>query len=267
MLHRAGDSKCSSFFWWKSSTSLTNYVTSNLSTIEGVSNASPAPTSCKLSAVNHESDSATLEGQPQHNNVKSNDLLPHKFSKVRHPLEGWVIDITRGRNNLSEDSRNMMLVALVLIATVGYQGVLSPPGGLSQEDNNSTTTHKSVSLFHPPGIAVMGNWNFLVFMLSNSLALALTANAIIFLVLPDRLESRWWVYTRNLLAISTALCYLISLLTISPNALLFALAIAIPAIAFLLIPSAYGVITRNLELRTEDLMSPDNITYGLTDIV
>ncbi|XP_010110571.2 ankyrin repeat domain-containing protein 6 [Morus notabilis] len=264
MLSSARASKSSSFFGWKSShksssapsisTSPAN-VTADLNTIGG------APASTKLSALNCKLDIGELEGQPQGNNVEANESPPPKqlFFKLRLPLERWVIDLTRGRNNLSEDSRNMMLVALVLIATIGFQCVLSPPGGLWQGDsNNSTATdHDDKKLPHPPGTVVMGDWSFIFFMLFNSLALALTAQAIIFLVLPDRRETQWWIYTRNLLATFISLCYLIALHTISPNASLFALVIVIAAIVFLVIPCFYTWIKVNLAHKNEVWMSHD----------
>ncbi|XP_024030657.1 uncharacterized protein LOC21406178 isoform X2 [Morus notabilis] len=218
MLRCARASKTSSCVWWKSSkpsspptisTSLTN-ATEHLNTIEGACNVSAPPTSSTTSAVNHELDIA-LEGQPE------------------------------------EESRSMILVALVLFATVEYQIVLSPPGGLWQEDNNnSTATHDKK--IHPPGTVVMGNLSFLFFMLLNSLALAITTHGIVLLLL--ELESRWWTINRILMNTLTFLCYLISLQTISPNNSLFALIIVIPATVFILLPYTHDWITQRLENRT-----------------
>ena len=59
-----------------------------------------------------------------------NTILAYKlWLKIRFRLERGVINLSRDRNNLSIESRNMLLVVAVLIATVAYQGALSPPGG------------------------------------------------------------------------------------------------------------------------------------------
>ncbi|EXC26790.1 Ankyrin repeat-containing protein [Morus notabilis] len=264
MLCRTRGSMSSSFFGWKSShksSSAPSISTSPANVTADLNTIGRAPASTKLSALNCKLDIAELEGQPQGNNVEANESPPPKqlFFKLRRPLERWAIDLTRGRNNLSEDSRNMMLVALVLVATIGFQCVLSPPGGLWQGDSNnsSATDHDNKKLPHPPGTVVMGDWSFIFFMLFNSLALALTAHAIIFLVLPDRRETQWWLYTRNLLATFISLCYLIALHAISPNASLFALVIVIAAIVFLVIPCFYTWMKVNLAHKNEIWMSHD----------
>ncbi|EXC26797.1 Ankyrin repeat-containing protein [Morus notabilis] len=251
MLRCARASKTSSCVWWKSSkpsspptisTSLTN-ATEHLNTIEGACNVSAPPTSSTTSAVNHELDIA-LEGQPEGNNGRIAKSLPPLTINL---LERWYIDIKRVSNDVSEESRSMILVALVLFATVEYQIVLSPPGGLWQEDNNnSTATHDKK--IHPPGTVVMGNLSFLFFMLLNSLALAITTHGIVLLLL--ELESRWWTINRILMNTLTFLCYLISLQTISPNNSLFALIIVIPATVFILLPYTHDWITQRLENRT-----------------
>ncbi|EXC26794.1 Ankyrin repeat-containing protein [Morus notabilis] len=179
-------------------------------------------------------------------------------------LERWYIDITRGKNGLAEESRNMLLVGLVLIATVGYQCVLSPPGGVWQADrNNSTTTHdnKSSSEIHHPGTVVMGNWSFLFFMLFNSLALALTTHAICFLVMKP--ESSWWYFNRSLLITFGPLCYLISLQTISPNNTLFARIIVIPTLVYILLPIAHARIRANLRYKTRNWPMSPSSTHGV----
>ncbi|KAK8514885.1 hypothetical protein V6N13_121834 [Hibiscus sabdariffa] len=46
----------------------------------------------------------------------------------------------RGKNNISCDDRNALLVILALLLTASYQATLSPPGGLWQGDSSSNST-------------------------------------------------------------------------------------------------------------------------------
>ena len=58
--------------------------------------------------------------------------LPEKL-RIRRSREKW---------SISDDKRNALLVVATLLITVTYQGVLSPPGGLRQDDPNLGTIHE-----------------------------------------------------------------------------------------------------------------------------
>ncbi|KAG8363458.1 hypothetical protein BUALT_Bualt19G0024600 [Buddleja alternifolia] len=91
--------------------------------------------------------------------------------------------------------RNILLLITVLIATATYQAVLSPPGGVWQDnfwpntDNNNNTT-KSSSSKQPPahtaGLAVMGTHNpvaYGLFLLFNSIGFFMSLHMMNFLTL------------------------------------------------------------------------------------
>ena len=55
--------------------------------------------------------------------------LPEKL-RIRRSREKW---------SISDDKRNALLVVATLLITVTYQGILSPPGGLRQDDPKPET--------------------------------------------------------------------------------------------------------------------------------
>ena len=55
-------------------------------------------------------------------------------------LEKLRINYIRERMRRLDDNRNALLVVAILLITVTYQGVLSPPGGLRQDDYNKPAT-------------------------------------------------------------------------------------------------------------------------------
>ncbi|GMN30954.1 hypothetical protein TIFTF001_003027 [Ficus carica] len=111
----------------------------------------------------------------------------------------------------------MSLVVAVLIATVAYQGDLSPPGGLWQgnnNNNNSTTNDTAITpngkvSSHHPGTVVLKDSYFLIFMTLNSLALVLTTHGINFLLEPET-ENVGLFSSRNPLGWIFFVCYLIA---------------------------------------------------------
>ena len=61
-------------------------------------------------------------------------------------LKFWRKRFARERMALSVERRNVLLVVAVLLVTISYQTVLSPPGGLWQDDQtlyNTTAAHKA----------------------------------------------------------------------------------------------------------------------------
>lgn len=62
------------------------------------------------------------------------NYLESPFSRVVGSL---VKRCARGMTALSDEKRNALLVVAVLLVTVTYQAVLSPPGGVWQDDSNT----------------------------------------------------------------------------------------------------------------------------------
>ncbi|KAL7111748.1 hypothetical protein ACP275_05G109000 [Erythranthe tilingii] len=100
-----------------------------------------------------------------------------------------VIEISKFREReMSGDTRNALLVVAVLIATAGYQGVLSPPGGFNQGNTiintNNVTNYNTTTTcsFDASGKSVMSKKDFEYFMKYNSGALAFSLGAIVFLI-------------------------------------------------------------------------------------
>ena len=52
------------------------------------------------------------------------------------------IQRSRDKWSISEEKRNALLVVATLLITVTYQGILSPPGGLKQDDPKPVTNHE-----------------------------------------------------------------------------------------------------------------------------
>lgn len=85
--------------------------------------------------------------------------------------------------------RHTLLVLAVLIATATYQAVLSPPGGVWQDnyipDNSSSSNNATVvSRAHTAGEAVMGNTNIIsfgLFLVFNSIGFFMSLHMIYFL--------------------------------------------------------------------------------------
>ncbi|KAJ7969021.1 Ankyrin repeat protein, partial [Quillaja saponaria] len=114
--------------------------------------------------------------------------------------ERIAVSIIRNRKNTSNGTRNALLVVAVLIATTTYQAVLSPPGGISQDDQASK------------GKVVMDTVTFLGFWFFNTTAL-LASTAVIYLLLPSGGISKLLFAPLYLFSY----CYLWSMAFISPN--------------------------------------------------
>ncbi|OWM86389.1 hypothetical protein CDL15_Pgr021475 [Punica granatum] len=124
-------------------------------------------------------------------------LLPPKVTPTRHIrlgkyLSGDISRLRRKERNIKhrfqrfgvgrEKSREVFIVIAVLVATATYQGILSPPGGLWQEDSSSsniTTNITSNSNSHYAGQMVNGRklpryikYNSLAFVVSVCLIIA-----------------------------------------------------------------------------------------------
>ncbi|XVF10917.1 hypothetical protein REPUB_Repub07fG0224800 [Reevesia pubescens] len=111
------------------------------------------------------------------------------------------------KTSISTESRDALLVAAALAATVTFQAVLSPPGGLRQADSGSNLLPSGNA-----GKVVMEEWLFIIFIIFNSASFWATI-IIIFILLPHGLYGR--LLTTNLSLLSA--CYLFSSTVISPT--------------------------------------------------
>ncbi|KAM3693091.1 hypothetical protein ACJW30_08G138900 [Castanea mollissima] len=126
---------------------------------------------------------------------------------------------------ISDDRRNVLLVVATLLLTVTYQGVLSPPGGLWQDDqspgaNQTSTTFPAIRKFNssapleneagtPIGLR---NFPFWVFLSLNSLTFMLSYSTILLLIPTQHIYR-----IVRLSLISLSICYIVSLTVIIPT--------------------------------------------------
>ena len=93
-----------------------------------------------LNARNLEGHTAQdmLQGQTQVNNSMIRDLLiPRKTDLFFERLRLFIKSAREG-SRISNDERNALLVVAALLITITYQVVITPPGGLWQDDKIST---------------------------------------------------------------------------------------------------------------------------------
>ena len=141
---------------------------------------------------------------------------------------------------ISDDRRNMLLVVATLIMTVTYQGVLSHPGGLWQDDYypEASRTLPAIRKFNssapipneagtPIGLRKFPFW---VFLSLNSLTFMLSYSTILLLI-----PSQDIYRIVRLSLISLSVCYMVSLTVIIPTRFLgnFLVCIYLPASLYL----------------------------------
>ncbi|KAG2680073.1 hypothetical protein I3760_11G081300 [Carya illinoinensis] len=156
--------------------------------------------------------------------------VPSLTDYFRSPIsiyERFYIRKFRQRTKLTNEVRNLLLVAATLGIAVAYQAAVCSPGGVWQDNShpgidqfntrstiNANKDHNEVSQpQHHAGTVVMSTANSFLFFISNSLMFYITGMTMIFL-LPSG-------FTRILFHIPLAflvLCYNISIFTIFPNA-------------------------------------------------
>ena len=123
---------------------------------------------------------------------------------------------------ISDDRRNVVLVVGTLLMTVTYQGLLSPPGGLWQDDYNpgSNLPNATISYYrdlnetapleNTAGTAIgLRLYFFSVFLITNTLTFMLSYT-IVLLIIPSG-----YVILRAALG-SLSLCYIVSMAVIFP---------------------------------------------------
>ena len=133
-------------------------------------------------------------------------LFSYIEKKRMHCIGEWT--------EISDHRRNMLLVVATLLMTVTYQGVLSPPGGLQQDDYHpeSNTTLPAIRKFNssapipneagtPIGLRKFPFW---VFLSLKSLTFMLSYSTILYRIV-------------RLSLISLSVCYMVSLIVIIPT--------------------------------------------------
>ena len=209
-----------------------------------------------------------LGGQTAHKKIK--DMLwsagafspPLRSSCVDYlksaisPIEKMIIYHRRQHTKITNDMRNALLVVAVLIVAVTYQAVLSPPGGVWQDNSNPITidnqfdttasTSNVITSPHKAGTLVMGTLNAAIFVLANSVTFYLSI-AIVFFLIPIDPTSGMVSITLGYLSI----CYLASMAAISPSLIMTGILVILPVAAiaqFFVLYDCYGACQRALEI-------------------
>ncbi|CAK9149403.1 unnamed protein product, partial [Ilex paraguariensis] len=135
-------------------------------------------------------------------------------------------------------TRNTLLVIVILIATATYQAVLSPPGGVWQDDNNGTTPHTA-------GKSVMASHNsvaYCLFLVSNSMGFFMSLHMLYFLTagFPMQLELKV-----SLLALTVT--YDTSMTAMTPNTGMSFLFTILSVVMPILIPLVTIVVRNHLK--------------------
>ena len=92
--------------------------------------------------------------------IKFNRYEKYQRLPVSSCFQFLKTDFKREIRKLSEERRSMLLVVAVLLVTVSYQAVLSPPGGLWQDNGQCNTTEVGSSpdgTIHLPKTTLMPN--------------------------------------------------------------------------------------------------------------
>ena len=84
----------------------------------------------------------------------------------------WRTDINREIRNLTEERRNIFLMVAVLLATLSFQVILTPPGGLWQDNGEcinlteglGSSHHNGSNHLTPFNLTTVGNSNYPVIM-------------------------------------------------------------------------------------------------------
>jgi hypothetical protein len=136
-------------------------------------------------------------------------LIPSLEDYLRSPLpiyEKFGVFFLRQRTKLSNDFRNMLLVVAVLLVTIAYQAILSPPGGFWQDNQFNITAATSVrnevsQVPHRVGTVTMARQFFPLLVAFNTITFYIPLLLMI-LVLPRGLPSTLLVISFGLLFLS-----------------------------------------------------------------
>jgi hypothetical protein len=136
------------------------------------------------------------------------------------------ISFLRQKTELTNDTRNILLVVAALLVTITFQGTLSPPGGVWQDDYfPPTNTSNSIAPAtrassecspapHSAGTAIMGSFVFILLTVFHLSSFCVTV-FIIFVLLPRSYTSG--LFTVPLLTVY--MFFLVSLLITAPTAI------------------------------------------------
>ncbi|OWM86547.1 ankyrin repeat-containing protein At5g02620-like [Punica granatum] len=120
--------------------------------------------------------------------------------------------------------RSALMVVASLIATVAFQGTLSPPGGFWQDDFTADPAHNGTEKSHKVGMAVMATTlpkAYGQFMIFNTLAFLSSLSIILLLVSGLPMKRRRWMWTLMVtmwIAITALTCtYFISWIHMTPE--------------------------------------------------
>ena len=105
---------------------------------------------------------------PTFNSHPNNQRLAYFLRRFVH----WFADIIRETSNLTEERRNILLMVVVLLATLSFQVVLTPPGGLWQDNGECVNLTEGLGSSHhngsnhltPFNITTVGSSNYPVIM-------------------------------------------------------------------------------------------------------
>lgn len=152
---------------------------------------------------------------------------------------------------ISDDRRNVLLVVATLLMTVTYQGLLSPPGGLWQEDYNPPNAtipeyryiNETAPLQDIAGTAIgVRVCFFWVFLITNTLTFMLSYT-IVLVVIPSG-----YFILRTALG-SLSLCYIASMAVIFPIHFLYTYALILMILFFVIYAlSLYAIWSKRIGL-------------------
>ena len=173
-----------------------------------------------------------------------------KFRSLERQLTSHAREVT----NISDGKRNALLVIAALFVTVTYQAILSPPGGLWQDDYKPETnqtlcnttaplkagishlginqTHCNITAPHKAGTAIgLGGMPFQLFLVFNFAVFMISITVLALLIPFENINNVFWA-----LIFSVWICYFNSLIIITggPSWMLFMVFIIFPICYFIL---------------------------------
>ena len=132
-------------------------------------------------------------------------------AKLRY-LEIFRLMFAYELTTITDEMRNAFLVVAVLLLSVTYQGLLSPPGGVWQDDYKLVTTTASdatayeagtaIGLTKSPGFSVFLIFNTLTFLLSKTITYILLPYGLISGIFTMILAYLWLCYVESLIVIT-----------------------------------------------------------------
>ena len=154
------------------------------------------------------------------------------------------IHFIREKRRISENRRNTLLVIASLLITITYQGILSPPGGLWQEDyyqkdttqpeNRNSLDLRFEDLAGTP-VGYRLGYPFLIFLMSNTLTFVLSYLTILLLIPPTYI-----FFILRLAFLALFICYFASLVVLVPKTNWLALSSLSIVVLYLLVGAYFS---------------------------